>query len=115
MLAGDGADEEEAEAGAFDADCVAAGDAVEAFEDAFELVGREAEAGVGDGERDLGGAHDGDGAANVDAVGRVFDRVVEQIEHGGAQVLGDAADVEADDGMGASWMASGRAGGGAAG
>ena len=54
VLAGDGADQEEAEAGAFDLDSVAAGDAVEALEDALELVGGEADAGVGDGERDLG-------------------------------------------------------------
>ena len=54
VLAGDAADQEEAEAGAFDLDRVAAGDAIEALEDAFELVGRKADAGVGDGERDLG-------------------------------------------------------------
>ena len=54
VLAGDGADEEEAEAGALDADSVAAGDAVEALEDALELVGGDADAGVGDGERDVG-------------------------------------------------------------
>ncbi len=37
VLAGDGADEEEAEAGALDLDLVTAGDAVEALEDALEL------------------------------------------------------------------------------
>jgi hypothetical protein len=67
VLAGDGADEEEAEAGAFDADGVAAGDSVEALEDALELAGIEAEAGVGDGEGDVGVADDGDGAADVDS------------------------------------------------
>jgi len=39
VLAGDGADEEEAEAGAADARGVASGDSVEALEDALELVG----------------------------------------------------------------------------
>ena len=67
VLAGDGADEEEADAGALDADGVAAGDAVEALEDALELVGREADAGIGDGECDVGVADDGDGAVDVDA------------------------------------------------
>ena len=48
VLAGDVADEEEAEAGALDSGPRAAGDAVEALEDALELVGGQAEAGVGD-------------------------------------------------------------------
>ena len=39
VLAGDIADEEEAEAGALDAGDGAAGDAVKAFEDALELAG----------------------------------------------------------------------------
>lgn len=39
MLTGDIADQEEAEAGAFDSDHSASGDAVEAIEDALELVG----------------------------------------------------------------------------
>jgi len=52
MLAGDVADEEEAEASAFDAGDVAAGYAVEAGEDALELAGLEADALVGDGEGD---------------------------------------------------------------
>ena len=96
VLAGDGADEEEAEAGAFDADGVAAGDAVEALEDLFLLAGGQADAGVGDGECELGEADDGDGAKDVHAVGRVLDCIVEDVEDGGAEVLRDAADVEAD-------------------
>ena len=94
MLAGDGADEEEAEAGAFDLDGVAAGDAVEALEDALELVGLEAHAGVGDGEGDVGVADEGERAADVDGVGGVFDGVVQKVEDGGAQVFRDAEDVE---------------------
>ncbi len=96
MLAGDVADEEEAEAGALDLDGVAAGDAVEAVEDALVLVGWEAEAGVGDAEGGPGVVGDGEGAADVDSAGGVFDGVVEEVEDGGAEVFGDALDVEAD-------------------
>ena len=96
VLAGDGADQEEADAGAFDAYGDAAGDTVEALEDAFELVGFEADAGVGDGEGDGGEADDGDGAGNVNARGGIFDGVVEDVEDGSAKVFGDDADVEAD-------------------
>jgi len=87
MLAGDGRNKEEAEAGAFDLDGVAAGHAVEALKDSLEVFGIEAEAVVGDGERDLRIARDGDGAGNVDSIGRVFDRVVEDVEDGEAQVF----------------------------
>ena len=96
VLAGDVANEEEAEAGAFDLDGVAAGDTVEAFEDALVLVGGEAEAGVGDAESDPGVAGDGEGAADSDSAGGVFDGVVEEVEEGGAEVFGDALNVEAD-------------------
>ena len=58
--------------------------------------GGEADAGVGDGEGDPGVADDGEGAADVDAIGGVFDGVVEEVEDGGAEVFGDAGDVEAD-------------------
>ena len=65
VLDGDGADEEEAEAGAFDLHLIVGGRAVEAFEDALELAGRKAEAGVGDGENGPGVALDGDAAGDV--------------------------------------------------
>jgi len=96
VLAGDGADQEEAETGALDLDCVAAGDSVEAFEDAFEVVGCKTEAVVRDGEGDLRVAEDGDGTEDVDAMGRILYRVVENVEDGGAKVFGDGADVETD-------------------
>src|SRR5438552_1763114 len=54
VLAGDVADQKEAEAGALDLRQGAAGHAVEAFEDALELAGLKADAGVGDGEGDGG-------------------------------------------------------------
>jgi hypothetical protein len=97
VLAGDGADQEEAEAGAADARGVAARNAVEALEDAFELVGGKADASVGDGEGDVAVFDDGERAADFDGVGRVLDGVFEEIEDCGAEVLGE----------GASWMASG--------
>jgi hypothetical protein len=95
VLTGDVADEEEAEAGALDAGDVASGDAVEAGEDAFELAGLHAYAGVGDGEGDGGVVDDGEGAADVDAFGGVFDGVVEDVDDGGAEVFGDAQGLEA--------------------
>jgi hypothetical protein len=96
VLAGDGADQEKAQAGTLDADGVAAGDTVEALEDAFVLARGKAEAGVGDGEGEQRVLGDGDGADNVDAVGGVLDGVVENIEDRGAEVFLDAADVEED-------------------
>jgi hypothetical protein len=96
VLAGDGTNQEEAEAGSPDARGVAAGDPVEALEDALELVGGKADAGVGDGEGDVAVFDDGERAADFDGVGRVLDGVFEEVEDGGANVLGDGADVEAD-------------------
>src|SRR6266851_720104 len=96
VLAGDVADQEEAEAGALDLRHGTAGDAVEAFEDALELAGVEADAGVGDGEGDRGVVDDGQRAADVHAFGGVFDGVVEDVDDGGAEVFGDAEGVETD-------------------
>ena len=96
VLANDVADEEEAEAGAFDSDGVAAGNAVEAVEDAFVLVGRQAEAGVGNAKGSPGVVGDGEGAADVNTIGGVFDGVIEEVEDGGAEVFGDALNVETD-------------------
>ena len=116
MLACDGADQEEAEAGAADARGVAAGDAVEAIEDALELVGGDAYAAVGDGEGEVAVAGDFEGAADVDAVGGVLDGVVEEVEDGGAEVFGDGADVQADvAGDGCELDGIRRGGGGAGG
>jgi hypothetical protein len=100
LLTDDVADEEEAEAGAFDLGHGAAGDAVEAGEDAFELVGGEADAGVGDAESDEGVAGDGERAADMDAVWGVFDGIVEDVDDGGAEVFGDAEGEEADGSRG---------------
>jgi len=96
VLAGDGADEEEAEARAFDLREWAARDAVEALEDAFELVWREADACVRDAERDPGGSVDGQRAVDVNSFRGVFDGVVEDVEDGGAEVFGKADDVGTD-------------------
>jgi hypothetical protein len=96
MLSCDAADEKEAEAGALDLREGTAGDAVEAFEDALELVGFETDAGVGDGEGDGGVVDDGERAADVHAFGGVLDGVVEDVDDGGAEVFGDAEGVEAD-------------------
>ena len=96
MLAGDGADQEQAQAGTLDADSVAAGDAVEALEDAFLLARGKPEAGVGDGEGQQRVLGNGDGTDNVDAVGRVLDSVVQDVEDRGAEIFLDAPDVKAD-------------------
>src|ERR1700744_1296647 len=96
VLTGNVADEEEAEAGAFDLGNGAAGNAVEAVEDAFELAGIEAYAGVGDSEGDSGVVDDGEGPAGVGAFGGVFDGVVEDVDDGRAEIFCDAESVKAD-------------------
>jgi hypothetical protein len=90
------ADEEEAKAGALDFYGVAAGNAVEAVEDAFVLIRRKAETGIGDAESNPGVVCDGERAADMDSVGRVFDGVIEDVENSRAEVFGDALDVEVD-------------------
>ena len=60
------------------------------------MVGRQAEAVVRNGEGDLRVAEDGDGTENANPVGRIFDRVIENVEDGGAEVFGDGSDVQAD-------------------
>jgi hypothetical protein len=90
------ANKEEAQAGALDLDGVATRDSVETVEDALVLIWREAEASVGDAKCGPGVVGDGEGTANVDSVGRVFDGVVEEVEDGGAEVFDDALNVESD-------------------
>ena len=60
MLASDGADEEKSEPGAFDFDEIPAGNAVEAMEDAFQLIDRDPHARVADGQRHPAVARDGE-------------------------------------------------------
>jgi len=96
VLQGDGADEEEAEAGAFDLDLIIGGGSVEAFEDALELAGKKSEAGVGDGEDGPGVALDTEAAGDVDAFGGVLHGVIEEVEDGGAQVFDVGEDKEAN-------------------
>lgn len=86
----------EAETGAFDQGGVAAGDAVEALEDALLLAGWKAEAGVGDADDGIGVLLDEERDANVDASGGVLNGVFENIDEGGAEVFGDAEGVQAD-------------------
>ncbi len=73
MLSDDGADQEQAEAGALDLHCVAAGNAVEALEDALEVVGCKAKAVIRDGEGYLCVPEDSDRTEDVDAVRRILD------------------------------------------
>ena len=96
MLAEDVLDEEEAETGALDAGGVAAGDAVEALEDAFLLAGGKAEAGVGYADDGVGVLLDEQRDADVHAIGGVLDGVFEDVDEGGAEIFGDAEDVQAD-------------------
>jgi hypothetical protein len=96
VLESDGVYEEEAEAGAFDLDVVVGRGAVEALEDALELAGKDAEAGIGDGEYGPGVALDGEAAGDGYAVGRVLYGVVEEVEDGGAEVFDVGEDEEAD-------------------
>jgi len=96
VLAGDVADEEEAEAGSLDTLHGAAGNSVEAAKDSLILVGGEANARISDSQSGPCVVGDGEGAAHMDAIGRIFDGVVEEVEDGGAKVLGDPHDAEAD-------------------
>jgi hypothetical protein len=96
VLTGDVANEKEAEASSLELRHGAAGDTVEAFEDALELGRFEADAGIGDGEGDGGVVDDGQRAADMDAFGGVFDGVIEDVDDGGADVFGDAKRVETD-------------------
>lgn len=84
MLAGYGADEEEAKACAFDFDLVCGVGAIEALEDSFEFVGGDPEAFVCDRDDGVGVFLDAEAAGDGDAVGGVFDGVVEEVEDGGA-------------------------------
>jgi hypothetical protein len=96
VLTDDGVDEEEAETGAFDFGGGSAGGAVEALEDALELIGGKADALVRDGDGNPGIAVDGESAADVDGFGRVFNCVVEDVEDCSAEVFKDAKGEEAD-------------------
>ena len=96
MLASDGADKKEAETSALDTNGVAPGYAVEAVEDALELVFGDAEALIGDGKGYVVVAGDGERDGDVEVVGAVLDGVVEEIEDGGAKVFGDGVDAEFD-------------------
>src|SRR5579875_646062 len=69
VLAGNGADEEETETGALDLDAVRGIGAVEAFEDALQIFGGDAEAGVGDRDEGVDVLFDAEAAGDVDASG----------------------------------------------
>ncbi len=90
------ANQEETETGALDFDGVASGNAVEAVEDALVLVRRKTEAGVGNAEGGPGVMRDGKRTTYVGSIGGVLDGVVEEVEDGCAEVVGDALNVEPD-------------------
>jgi len=69
MLARNRADEKQTETGALDLDEVIRRRAIEALEDALEFACRNAEAGVSDGEHDIGIALNGNAALDVHTVG----------------------------------------------
>jgi hypothetical protein len=96
MLTGYVADKEEAKASALDFDGIAAGDTVEAVEDALVLVWRKAQAGVYDTESGPCVVGDSEGTADMDSTGGVFDGVVKKVEDSGAEVFCDALNVESD-------------------
>jgi hypothetical protein len=87
----DDAAEGEPEAGAGDAEHADAGAAMEAFEDVGEFVGRDADAGVGDGDNGalVGAADESDG--DVGAGVTVCDRVGDQFVDDTAQACDVAA------------------------
>jgi hypothetical protein len=89
-------DEEETKAGTLNLDGIATGNAVEAVEDAFVLVRRKTEAGIGDAKRGPSVVSNGERTTDVNSAGGVFDGVIEDVEDGGAEIFGDALDVKAD-------------------
>src|SRR5438270_927902 len=96
VLAGDVADQKEAEAGALDLRQRAAGHAVEALEDALELTGIKADPGIGDGEGNVGVVDNGQRAADVHAIRGVLHGVIQDVDDSGAEIFGDAESVEAN-------------------
>ena len=96
VLANDISHEKEAKAGAFNAKHGLAGDAIEAAEDAFVLIGRKPETGIRNTERGPGVMGDREGAADMYALGRVFNGIIEDVEHRSAEIFDDAHDPKTD-------------------
>ncbi len=90
MRARDGAHDEEAEAGAFDLKTGATGNAIEAFEDAFEFWRGDADAAIGDAQRDVFIVRSFDAHRDIHLVAGIFHGVIEQVGNGGAQLGGIA-------------------------
>ena len=90
MLPGYAADKKQAEPGSFDTQHVASGNAIEAPEDAFVLVGRQAYAGIGNAQRCPGVVSNGERAANANTFGGIFHSVIQQVEHGDPEILCDS-------------------------
>ncbi len=87
VLAGDGADQEEAQAGAFDAEDIAGRHPVEALEDSLQVQRRNAQAMIGNRKHHPRLAVEREMHLQLRPLGRILDRVIENVEHGGAQVL----------------------------
>src|ERR1700733_6570879 len=87
MLAGNGADQEEAQPGALDAKDIADRDAVEALEDSLQVRSGNAEAMIGNREHHPCVALESEMHFELGSFGRILDRVVEHVEDSGAQVF----------------------------
>ncbi len=96
VLAGDVANEEEAETGSLDAQHCASGNTIEATEDALVLVGGKADTGIGNSQRSPGVVGNGERTANVHAFRGILDRIVEQVEDRGAKIFRNTRDAEMD-------------------
>jgi hypothetical protein len=94
VLANDISYQKKTETSALDAKHRSARNAVEAAEDTFVLVGWEADAGVGDAERRPGVVGDGERAADMHALGGIFDSVIQNVKYGRAEIFDDAHDTE---------------------
>ena len=87
MLACDGADQEEAQTGAFDPEDIAGRHPVKALEDPLQVRRRNAQAMIGNREHQPRLAVEGEMHLELRPLRRILDRVIENVEDGGAQVL----------------------------
>jgi hypothetical protein len=85
VLAGDGTDDEETQASALNFSQGAVGDTIEALKNSLKFVSWNANAMIANAEDNaaLIGRFEGD--IDVDAISRIFDGIIEQVEYGGAE------------------------------
>ena len=94
MLPRDGADKKKAEARSFDLNLIVGSRSVEALEDTLYFARRQAQAGIGDGQRRPCVPSMAMAAADVNTVWGVLHGVVQQVGNGRAQVFRICVDIQ---------------------